>query len=173
MIVRERCRAPEAPADAIGPFTAHRRVLFDVACRMLGSLVDAEDVLQDAWLNGDRADRSAVLDPRAYLVRTVTNLSSNRLTSGRARRCGAGGAGGPGPCTGPAAAVRHRAGATGRGGAAVPRGMCGWGAERGDGVARSRGDGLVGRRRPGGRCALPTTWRAGCWGCPPSPRCGR
>ncbi|MCJ0871708.1 RNA polymerase sigma factor SigJ [Streptomyces sp. AP-93] len=53
---------------------------------MLGSVVDAEDVLQDAWLSWDRADRSAVLNPRAYLVRTVTNLSLNRLTSARAAR---------------------------------------------------------------------------------------
>lgn len=73
-------------ADALGPFTAHRRLLFDVAYRMLGSVVDAEDVLQDAWLSWDRADRSVVLNPRAYLVRTVTNLSLNRLTSARATR---------------------------------------------------------------------------------------
>lgn len=77
---------PGAPSDALGPFTAHRRLLFDVAYRMLGSVVDAEDVLQDAWLSWDRADRSAVLNPRAYLVRTVTNLSLNRLTSARATR---------------------------------------------------------------------------------------
>lgn len=77
---------PGAPSDALAPFTAHRRLLFDVAYRMLGSVVDAEDVLQDAWLSWDRADRSAVLNPRAYLVRTVTNLSLNRLTSARATR---------------------------------------------------------------------------------------
>ncbi|MFD5144626.1 RNA polymerase sigma factor SigJ [Streptomyces sp. NPDC058401] len=77
---------PDAPSDALGPFAAHRRLLFDVAYRMLGSVVDAEDVLQDAWLSWDRADRSAVLNPRAYLVRTVTNLSLNRLTSARAAR---------------------------------------------------------------------------------------
>lgn len=77
---------PGASFDALGPFTAHRRLLFDVAYRMLGSVVDAEDVLQDAWLSWDRADRSAVLNPRAYLVRTVTNLSLNRLGSARATR---------------------------------------------------------------------------------------
>ncbi|WP_328304710.1 RNA polymerase sigma-70 factor (plasmid) [Streptomyces sp. NBC_00435] len=70
----------------LAPFAAHRRLLFDVAYRMLGSVADAEDVLQDAWLSWDRADRSAVVNPRAYLVRTVTNLSLNRLTSARAAR---------------------------------------------------------------------------------------
>lgn len=73
-------------SDALGPFTAHRRLLFDVAYRMLGSVVDAEDVLQDAWLSWNRTDRSGILNPRAYLVRTVTNLSLNRLTSARATR---------------------------------------------------------------------------------------
>ncbi|WP_418961597.1 RNA polymerase sigma factor SigJ [Streptomyces tritici] len=53
---------------------------------MLGSVTDAEDVLQDAWLQWDRADRSTVRNPRAYLVRTVTNLSLDRLTSARAAR---------------------------------------------------------------------------------------
>ncbi|MGW1775825.1 RNA polymerase sigma factor SigJ [Streptomyces sp. NPDC002104] len=77
---------PEASADALGPFAAHRRLLFDVAYRMLGSVVDAEDVVQDTWLGWERADRSAVLNPKAYLVRTVTNLSLNRLTSARATR---------------------------------------------------------------------------------------
>lgn len=75
-----------AVADPLGPFTEHRRLLFATAYRMLGSVADAEDVLQDAWLQWDGADRAAVRNPRAYLVRTVTNLSLNRLTSARATR---------------------------------------------------------------------------------------
>ena len=50
------------------PFGTHRRLLFTVAYEMLGSAVDAEDVLQESWLKWDRADRSDVRDPRAYLV---------------------------------------------------------------------------------------------------------
>jgi RNA polymerase sigma-70 factor (ECF subfamily) len=53
---------------------------------MLGSVTDAEDVLQDAWLAWSAADRGAIRHPKAYLVRTVTNLSLNRLTSARATR---------------------------------------------------------------------------------------
>ncbi|GAA1992361.1 RNA polymerase sigma-70 factor [Kitasatospora viridis] len=68
------------------PFLENRRLLFGTAYRMLGSVADAEDVLQDAWLKWAEADRSGVLNPRAYLVRTVTNLSLNKLTSARARR---------------------------------------------------------------------------------------
>ncbi|MFJ1461648.1 RNA polymerase sigma-70 factor [Nocardia sp. N2S4-5] len=68
------------------PFDAHRRLLFGTAYRMLGSVADAEDVLQDAWLKWHAADRDAIDHPKAYLVRTVTNLSLNRLTSARAVR---------------------------------------------------------------------------------------
>ncbi|MEV0172880.1 RNA polymerase sigma-70 factor [Streptomyces sp. NPDC050803] len=68
------------------PFTTHRRLLFGTAYRMLGSVADTEDVLQDAWLAWQGADRGSVRNARAYLVRTVTNLALNRLTSARATR---------------------------------------------------------------------------------------
>ncbi|MFF4432783.1 RNA polymerase sigma-70 factor [Streptomyces sp. NPDC001513] len=67
-------------------FEEHRRLLFAAAYRMLGSVADAEDIVQDAWLAWNRADRTAVEHPRAYLVRTVTNLSLNRLRSAQAVR---------------------------------------------------------------------------------------
>ncbi|MFF4366977.1 RNA polymerase sigma-70 factor [Streptomyces sp. NPDC001594] len=68
------------------PFDEHRRLLFATAYRMLGTVSDAEDIVQDAWLTWHKADRSEVRHPKAYLVRTVTNLSLNRLTSARATR---------------------------------------------------------------------------------------
>ncbi|MEU9083859.1 RNA polymerase sigma-70 factor [Streptomyces sp. NPDC048357] len=67
-------------------FEEHRRLLFAAAYRMLGSVADAEDIVQDAWLAWNRADRTAVEHPRAYLLRTVTNLSLNRLKSAQAVR---------------------------------------------------------------------------------------
>ncbi|MFI0924469.1 RNA polymerase sigma-70 factor [Streptomyces sp. NPDC021012] len=75
-----------ATDDALADFTAHRRLLFGTAYRMLGSVADAEDVLQDAWLTWSRTRRGPVANARAYLVRTVTNLSLNRLTSAHATR---------------------------------------------------------------------------------------
>jgi RNA polymerase sigma-70 factor (TIGR02957 family) len=68
------------------PFAEHRRLLFATAYRMLGSVADAEDVVQDAWLRWAAADQTTVEHPKAYLVRTVTNLSLNRLQSARAQR---------------------------------------------------------------------------------------
>ncbi|SDC08692.1 RNA polymerase sigma-70 factor, ECF subfamily [Geodermatophilus telluris] len=67
-------------------FEAHRRLLFTVAYQMLGSVTDAEDAVQDAWLRWSAADRDDVADPRAWLVRTTTRLALDRLTSARARR---------------------------------------------------------------------------------------
>ncbi|MFD9412400.1 RNA polymerase sigma-70 factor [Streptomyces sp. NPDC059989] len=67
-------------------FEEHRRLLFGTAYRMLGSVADAEDIVQDAWLSWNRADRAAVEHPKAYLVRTVTNLSLNRLKSAQVVR---------------------------------------------------------------------------------------
>ncbi|MER6134089.1 RNA polymerase sigma-70 factor [Streptomyces sp. NPDC001815] len=68
------------------PYIEHRRLLFATAYRMLGSVADSEDVLQDAWLSWNTTDREAIRHPKAYLVRTVTNLSLNRLTCARATR---------------------------------------------------------------------------------------
>jgi RNA polymerase sigma factor (sigma-70 family) len=67
-------------------FQEQRQRLFGIAYRMLGSATEAEDVLQDAWLRWQSADRAAVADAGAFLARTVTNLCLNELQSARARR---------------------------------------------------------------------------------------
>jgi RNA polymerase sigma-70 factor, ECF subfamily len=66
-------------------FEEHRRTLFGIAYRMLGSVADAEDIVQEAWLRWDGADTD-VHNPRAYLTRTVTNLALNHLGSAAVRR---------------------------------------------------------------------------------------
>ncbi len=76
---------PPAAPDA-GTFEAHRDLMFAVAYRMLGTVADAEDAVQDAWLRWSAAPRRDVADPRAYLARVITNTSLNRLRSVRARR---------------------------------------------------------------------------------------
>ncbi|MEU2602285.1 RNA polymerase sigma-70 factor [Streptomyces hirsutus] len=60
-------------------FEEHRPVLLGVAYRMLGRVADAEDVVQEAWLRWAGGDRSAVREPRAYLVRVTTRLAIDRL----------------------------------------------------------------------------------------------
>jgi RNA polymerase sigma-70 factor (TIGR02957 family) len=68
------------------PFVAHRGLLFTVAYEMLGSAADADDVVQETWLRWAAADRAAVRDPRAYLVRIVTRQALNRLRTIARRR---------------------------------------------------------------------------------------
>jgi RNA polymerase sigma-70 factor (ECF subfamily) len=67
-------------------FEAHRELMFAVAYRMLGTVADAEDAVQDAWLSWSAAPRDGVTDPRRYLAKVITNTSLNRLRAARARR---------------------------------------------------------------------------------------
>ncbi|ANJ26050.1 RNA polymerase sigma-70 factor [Agromyces aureus] len=75
--------AAEADADA---FVVHRNLLFTVAYEMLGSAVDAEDVLQESWLRWNEVDRAQVRDQRAYLVRIVTRQALNQIRTQARRR---------------------------------------------------------------------------------------
>jgi len=67
-------------------FEAHRALLVSVAYRMLGSLAEAEDVVQEAWLRWDRTDQDDIEDTRAFLVRVTTRLAIDRLRHLKARR---------------------------------------------------------------------------------------
>ncbi|PRQ06689.1 RNA polymerase sigma-70 factor [Enhygromyxa salina] len=68
------------------PFVTHRSLLFTVAYEMLGSVGDAEDVVQETWLRWAGVEQAEVHDPRAYLVRTVTRQALNRLRTLTRRR---------------------------------------------------------------------------------------
>jgi len=67
-------------------FEACRPRLLGIAYGMLGELTEAEDVVQDAWLKWNGADRDAVRNPEAFLVTVTTRLALTRLRSARARR---------------------------------------------------------------------------------------
>ena len=75
-----------AGAGIVEVFEAHRDLMFAVAYRMLGTVADAEDAVQDAWLRWSAEPRSGVASPRAYLVRIAANTALNRLRSARTRR---------------------------------------------------------------------------------------
>lgn len=65
--------------DPSDPFEAHRRRLFGLAYRMLGSRADAEDIVQEAYLRWHEADRERIENPEAWLVTAATRLSIDRL----------------------------------------------------------------------------------------------
>jgi RNA polymerase sigma-70 factor (ECF subfamily) len=78
--------APMPGEDAARTFDPLRPRLIRIAYRMLGSVADAEDVVQDAFLRWLDADRDAVLEPEAYLRSVVTRLCLDQLKSARRRR---------------------------------------------------------------------------------------
>ena len=67
-------------------FEPHRRRLLGLAYRMLGSMAEAEDAVQEAYLRWHAADRIKVSDPKAFLMTTTTRICLDMLTSARARR---------------------------------------------------------------------------------------
>jgi RNA polymerase sigma-70 factor (ECF subfamily) len=73
-------------AEASGAFDRHRPLLFSIAYRMLGSVMEAEDAVQEAYLRWRRASGEEVRSEKAYLSAVVTRLCIDRLRSARARR---------------------------------------------------------------------------------------
>ncbi|MEV0069318.1 sigma factor [Amycolatopsis sp. NPDC050768] len=85
-----RTRAARGAASHAGPaetdtsgagaaFEAHRPVLLGAAYRILGSLDDAEDVVQEAWLRWSEVDHTRVEAPRRFLVKVASRLAIDRL----------------------------------------------------------------------------------------------
>ena len=67
-------------------FEPHRSFIAGLAYRMLGSIAEAEDVVQDAFVRWAQSDTSTVAHPRAYLARVVTRLCLDRMKSATSRR---------------------------------------------------------------------------------------
>jgi RNA polymerase sigma-70 factor (ECF subfamily) len=72
--------------SAAAAFEAQRPRLTRLAYRMLGSLADAEDAVQDAWLRWMRVGPDEVQDPAAWLARATTRLCLDRLRAARVAR---------------------------------------------------------------------------------------
>jgi RNA polymerase sigma-70 factor (TIGR02957 family) len=72
--------------QAVSVFLSVRPRLFGIAYRMLGTIAEAEDIVQDAWLRWQSTDRAAVQDATAFLITTTTRLAINLIQSARTRR---------------------------------------------------------------------------------------
>jgi RNA polymerase sigma-70 factor (ECF subfamily) len=72
--------------DPSATFEPHRRRLLGLAYRMLGTMAEAEDAVQEAYLRWHAADRARVRDARAFLTTTTTRICLDVLRSARMRR---------------------------------------------------------------------------------------
>jgi RNA polymerase sigma-70 factor (ECF subfamily) len=72
--------------DRLAAFEEYRVLLFSIAYRMLGSVSDAEDMLQDAFVRWQRASNHDIESPKAFLITIVSRLCINYLESARVRR---------------------------------------------------------------------------------------
>src|SRR4029077_3592840 len=76
-----------APARTrLADFESHRRLLFSIAYRMLGSVADAEDMLQEAFIRWQQASDEQIRSPKALLVTIMSHLCINHLQSARVQR---------------------------------------------------------------------------------------
>ncbi len=79
-------REEPIPEVATETFERHRPLLFSIAYRMLGSVMEAEDVVQEAFLRWQGASGGEIHAPKSYLSTVVTRLSIDRLRFAKARR---------------------------------------------------------------------------------------
>lgn len=77
---------PREHDDGLSAFDPVRPRLFGIAYRMLGSVADSEDAVQDVWLSWQGTNRSLVENPSAFLATTITRLCINRVQSAHSRR---------------------------------------------------------------------------------------
>ncbi len=67
-------------------YTKNRALLFGIAYRMLGSVAEAEDLVQETFVRWQRQDPATIVTPKAWLVATLTRLAIDQLRSARHRR---------------------------------------------------------------------------------------
>ncbi len=67
-------------------FEDHRTHLRGVAYRMLGSIAEADDAVQDAWLRLARSDTTDVTNMRGWLTTVVSRICLDHLRSRKSRR---------------------------------------------------------------------------------------
>jgi len=76
----------DSPEQTIEIFKEQHRMLFVIAYRLLGSVADAEDIVQEAYLRWLEESPTEVQSPKAYLATVVTRLCIDRLRSASRRR---------------------------------------------------------------------------------------
>ena len=84
--VSEKVLKPPPDAGRLTAFNQYRPLLFSIAYRMVGSVADAEDLLQEAFIRWQQASATDIRSPKAFLITIVTRLCLSHLQSARAQR---------------------------------------------------------------------------------------
>lgn len=84
--MNDPCPVHSADPIRLATFDKHRGLLFSIAYRMLGSVADAEDMLQEAFIRWQLASSEDLGSPKAFLVTVISRLCINYLQSARLRR---------------------------------------------------------------------------------------
>ena len=83
----DESKTPDATGSVrLATFDQHRSLLFSVAYRMLGTVADAEDMLQETFIRWQQAGEEEIRSPRAFLITIISRLCINHLQSARVRR---------------------------------------------------------------------------------------
>jgi RNA polymerase sigma-70 factor (ECF subfamily) len=75
-----------ADVDRLTAFSQYRGILFSIAYRMVGSIADAEDLLQETFIRWHQAADNEIRSPKAFLITIVSRLCINHLQSARVQR---------------------------------------------------------------------------------------
>jgi RNA polymerase sigma-70 factor, ECF subfamily len=75
-----------ADTGRLAAFNQYRGLLFSIAYRMVGSVADAEDMLQETYIRWQQASDGDIRSPKAFLVTIVSRLCINHLQSARVQR---------------------------------------------------------------------------------------
>src|ERR1700682_1034535 len=91
MVRRKNTTPPLGHSDPqlsirLATFDQYRSLLFSIAYRMLGSVADAEDMLQETFLRWQQPSDDPIRSPRAFLVTIISRLCINHLQSARSQR---------------------------------------------------------------------------------------
>jgi len=85
-IGRSQMTDPAAVPIRLATFDQYRSLLFSIAYRMLGSVADAEDMLQETFIRWQQTADDTIRSPRAFLVTIISRLCINQLQSARVKR---------------------------------------------------------------------------------------
>jgi RNA polymerase sigma-70 factor (ECF subfamily) len=83
---RDDHQPKESMSGAEQDFEPYRPLLFSIAYRMLGSAMEAEDMVQEAFLRYQRVNAADIDSPKAYLTTVITRLCLDQLKSAKAQR---------------------------------------------------------------------------------------